>query len=155
VHQDPERNAGILRTLSAEAFTSPHRKEIYQIFSAMHLAGKAVDELTLDWQLAAQGVPLDAGPGGRAERDDQTYAMHLARLDYGYGEPAIAARELAAEHQRYPARRTPHGEPGARQTATLRRDATAARVPGRPALRLVQPPPQAGGPAERGPQQAR
>jgi hypothetical protein len=77
LHQDPERNADILRILPAEAFVNPHRKEIYQVASAMYRAGKAVDEFTLDWELAGQGVPLDARQSYGATRDDQTYAMYL------------------------------------------------------------------------------
>jgi hypothetical protein len=159
LHQDPERNADILRILPAEAFTNPHRKEIYQVASAMHLAGKAVDELTLDWELAARGVPLDARQSGGAVRDDQTYAMHLARLERGYEEPVTAAHELAAEYRQsrsgHPAGSARRGTPGARQTARARGDAAAVRILGRPVLRLVQPPPEAGGPTGRGPQQAR
>jgi hypothetical protein len=159
LQQDPERNAGILRILPAEAFVNPHRKEIYQVASAMYRAGKAVDELTLDWELAVQGVPLDARQSYGAVRDDHSYAMHLARLECGYQEPVIAAGELAAEYEQsrsaHPASSTRRAGPGARQASRARGDTPAGRVPGRPVLRLVQPPPEAGGPTGRGPQQAR
>jgi hypothetical protein len=159
LHQDPERNADILRILPDGGFTNPHRKEIYQVLTAMHLAGKAVDELTLDWELATQGVPLDARQSGGAVRDDQTYAMRLARLEYGYEEPVTAARELSVEYGQsrsgHPAGSARRGTPGARQMVRARGDAPAERVPGRPVLRLVQSPPEAGGPTGRGPQQAR
>ena len=159
LHQDPERNADILRILPAEAFTSAHRREIYQVLTAMHLAGKPVDELTLDWELATHGVPLDARQGHDAARDDQTYAMHLARRECSYEEPVIAAGELVDEYEqsrdRRPAGSARRWGPGARPTARTHGDAPATRTSGRPVLRLVQPPPEVGGPAERGPQQAR
>jgi hypothetical protein len=158
LQQDPERNAGILRTLPAEAFTNPHRKEIYQVASAMYRAGKAVDELTLDWELAVQGVPLDARQSYGATRDDHTYAMYLARLDCGYQEPAVAAGELAAEYEEarvaHPAGSARPRAAGGRQAGRRRGDPSADTIPGRPVLRLVQPPPEAG-PSERGPQQGR
>jgi hypothetical protein len=155
---DPQRNSEILRILSAEAFTSPHRKEMYHVLTAMNLAGRPVDELTVDWELASRGVPLDARQSYRAVRDDHTYAMHLARLDYGYQEPIAAAAELAAEYRQAFAEH-PAGSAGlkavsGRQAGRRRADPSTGTIPGRPALRLVQPPPEAG-PSERGPQQAR
>jgi hypothetical protein len=157
LRQNPERNADIVRILPAEAFGNPHRQEIYQVARAMYLSGKPVDELTLDWELASRGVPLDARQSYVAARGEQTYAMHLARLEFSYQEPITAARELTAEYGQ-----SRSGHPagsalrpsGARPAARTRDSAQEARPPGRPALRLVQPPPQAG-PPEHGPQQAR
>jgi hypothetical protein len=145
--------------LPAEAFTNPHRKEMYHVLTAMNLARRPVDELTLDWELASRGVPLDARQSYGAVRDDHTYAMHLARLDCGYQEPIVAAAELAAEYWQARAGH-PAGSAarlkavGGRQAGARRGDPSAGAIPGRPALRLVQPPPEAG-PSERGPQQAR
>jgi hypothetical protein len=157
LRQDPERNADILRALPAGAFANPHRREVYQVASAMYQAGKPVDELTLDWELASRGVPLDAGQSPGAARDGGTYAMRLARLEIGYQEPATAAEEMAAEYRQS---RTGHSAGSARLRAVrtpapaVRPQAPAAGTP-RPVLRLVQPPPQPGGPGGPGPRQAR
>ena len=159
LRHDPERNPGILRVLPAEAFANLHRREIYQVLTAMHQAGKAVDELTLDWELATQGLPLGGRKSGGAARDGLTYAMQLARLNGGHEEPATAARELAAEYERSrsepPVGSGRRGKPDTGATTRSRGDAPAAKIPRRLGLRLVQPPPEAGGPTERGPQQAR
>ena len=55
LRQDPQRNAEILRILPAEAFTNPHRKEMYHVLTAMNLAGRPVDELTVDWEARQPG----------------------------------------------------------------------------------------------------
>ena len=154
LQQDPQRNLEILRMLSWEAFTNPHRREIYHVLTAMTLTGRPVDELTLDWELASRGIPIDARQSSSATRDE-TYAMYLARLDHDYQEPLTAAHELAAEYWQAPTE-NPAGSArlravGGRQAGRPRGDPSAGRVPGRPALRLVQPPPEAG-PSERGPQ---
>ncbi len=158
LHPAPERDADILSTLPAEAFTSPHRQEIYSVVKAMHMTGKPVDELTLDWELATQGIPLDARQGWHPVNDDQTYATRLARRHHGYQEPLTTAAELAAEHAQsrsgHPAGSARLRTADGRQQARTPGNTPARPVPGRPALRLVQPPPEAG-PAGRGPQQAR
>jgi hypothetical protein len=158
LQQAPQRNTHILRVLPAEAIAGPHRSQIYQVLSAMHQAGKPVDEVTLDWELASRGVPLDGRQSRIPGRDDQTYAMRLARLHPGYEAPATAAAELAAEYGRSwaarPAGSAPRGSPDVRPEASAGRRAPAPRIPGRPVLRLIKPPPQAG-PSERGPQQGR
>jgi hypothetical protein len=144
--------------LPAEAFTNPHRQQIYHVLTAMNLAGRPVDEVTADWELASRGVSLDARQSYGAARDGQTYAMYLARLDCGYQEPIVAAAELAAEYRQaraaHPAGSARLKAVGGRQPGRRREGQSAGGIAGRPALRLVQPPPEAG-PSERGTQQAR
>jgi hypothetical protein len=161
LRHDAAHSAGIAQVLPAQAFSSPHRQAVYQVLTVMHQAGKAVDALTVDWELASRGVPLDARPRPGAALDDLTYTMRLARLNQGQGESVATARELAVDYWRSrsarPAGNARHEGAGGQHPAQALGpgNAQARGIPGRRGLRLIQPPPQANGPARPDPQQAR
>ena len=146
LRQWPEQAREILQILRPEAFRDEYRREVFRVLSAMHQATRPVDELTLDWELAAHGLSLRSQGGG------ETYGQRLARLRTGYEEAVFAAREIQDQHEL-------GGRPraaGLGQAAKPRRlqglpgtprQARGAGETPRPVLRLIQEP----GP-DRGPQ---
>jgi hypothetical protein len=149
--QAPRRAAEILRIVTAAAFSDPYRREVFQIAAVMHQRGRAVDELTLDWELAMHGVPVAAGPGRRA---GDTYGKCLACIEVpGYTAPVDAAREVQALHEKACRPRVVRGglpwTPGPQRAHG---DDAAVAQRGRPRLRLIARPPEGDGPA-RGPEQ--
>jgi replicative DNA helicase len=147
----PERQHEILAILDDRHVGDPYRRAMIRAARDMHAAGMATDALTLDWELAQRGLPLVRQP--EAGNNGETYAMRLARSGMDDDRPVQAARELATgSHGPQSAERRNEltAQRGARK---VRRQPQAGRID-QPSLRLVQRPPEIGGP-QPGPQQGR
>jgi hypothetical protein len=137
MRQPPELAREITRVLPAEAITDPHRRRVYRVLRSMVRAGRPVDELTLDWELATRDHPLHPpdGAGG-------THGQRLAGIRAGHDEALAAARELQGQHER--AIRPRLAGPG---QATAPETPSAGPAPGpasssgrRPPLKLLKSP---------------
>jgi replicative DNA helicase len=150
--QPPGHARQILAILDDRDIGDPYRRAMIRALRDMHASGMAVDELTLDWELAQRGLPLVRQP--EEVKGRETYAMRLARHGVDEGLPIQAARELAAERTlRSQQAQRPNHSTGQRPERTMRRQPQAGRT-GHPSLRLIPRPPENGGP-QHGPQQGR
>lgn len=140
----------ILRSLSGEAFTDPLRRQLFRAITTLYTAGKAVDPLCADWELAQHPAPAQPQPEQQAAPGSRPgYTARLAAAEVGQVQVAWAASGMqdrlsnAAAGQRE--------VPGAAARRALLPGRTADRpgmVPGQPGPRLIQPPP---GPPGHGP----
>ena len=134
IRQWPEQALEIARILRPEAFADPFRRAVFVLLRAMRQAGRAIDELTLDWEMAAHGILAGVERG-------ETYGQRLARIQTGYQEAIMVAHELQDQHERASRPRITgpgmRGNPGGRR-ATVRKPAPQAGDQPRPGLRLIQ-----------------
>jgi replicative DNA helicase len=106
----PQQAAEIIRIVQPEAFADPFRREVFRLLDAMLQAGHPVDQITLDWELAAHGIQPHAQHG------QETYGQRLARnTTAGYQEAIMVAYELQDQHERASQPRT--GRPGRQRTS--------------------------------------
>jgi replicative DNA helicase len=56
----------ILRSLPEEAFTDPLRRQLFRAIATLYTAGKAVDPLCADWELAQHPAPAQPRPEQQA-----------------------------------------------------------------------------------------
>jgi hypothetical protein len=92
IQQHPETGQ-VLAMLPATVFTSPLRREIFEVIRSLHVGKRPVDALTVDWELArrqaASGI-RDEAPAG----PDESYAARLVRLNTGNGPVIGTAHAL-------------------------------------------------------------
>lgn len=147
--------------LPAGTFHGSHRRAVFEVLMAMRTAGRPVDALTVDWELASAGLPLCEPGVGADGLAGATYAARLAVVRVDEGQAIKAVSGLQAEQATGDARQ-PVRDAAPSQAHVQRRWRGGVRqVPPRDPettrpLRLVQRPPgrNADGP-DRGPQQAR
>jgi hypothetical protein len=120
----------VLAFLPVAAFADPYCQELFQAIRSLDAAGRPIDPLTVDWELARRGVPLDGGT--------ESYATRLARADAGKESPIKAATVLLERLDRRTTRAVSHLTGLFPQPAQAR--VPAPRHPG-PHPRLIQPPP--------------
>jgi replicative DNA helicase len=119
----------VLTFLPTAAFADPYRQELFRAIRSLHVAGKPVDPLTADWELARRGIPLVGG--------GESYATTLARAEADGESPVKIATILLAQLHRRTSRATaPATElfPRPTEAETLSPHHSA------PYLRLLQPP---------------
>jgi hypothetical protein len=116
------------------AFSDHYTRAVYATVTAMHADGRRVDALTLDWELARQGLPL------RLEHGGQTIGTLLTRSVGVDEQPIQAARALQARYERAHVPRAPGDQRGLVKLGPGPRGGILA--PGsRAHLRLLPPPP--------------
>jgi DnaB helicase-like protein len=148
--------------LPASVFSDPYRRVVFETIAAMRQAGRPVDALTVDWELARAGLPLydrpDAGADGIGT---ETFAMRLARAEVTDEQAMTAVSALGGGQSRGIGRRAApdpappwgrgpqrgHGMPG--QVPSL--DGEGAK----PSRAVQRPPGRRSDGPDRGPQQAR
>lgn len=92
IQQHPETKQ-VLAMLPGTVFTSPLRREIFEVIRSLHVGKRPVDALTVDWELArcqATSGIRDEAPAGA----DESYAARLARLNTGDGPITGTAHAL-------------------------------------------------------------
>jgi hypothetical protein len=155
------RAKAMAERLPAEVFRDPYRRAVFEVLAAMRTAGRAVDVLTVDWELARAGLPLYEAEAGADGVAGETFAARLARAQVTDERAVEAISGLQAEQV------TGGGREGMPDVASSwahgqRRGRGGLReVPPRDPgmtwpVRMVQRPPGRGadGP-DRGPRQAR
>lgn len=142
--QRPREAREAISLLSAETFTDPSRREIYQALRTMYLSGRSqeIDDLTVDWQAASERGPVPSfrASGLAVASDQPSYATTLAAAAVT-GSAAQLARDLV-----HP--------PGETRNGKTLSPAAPARNGAAPVTRLIQPPPPPGygpGPVQGGP----
>ena len=126
--QEHSESGQVLSFLPVSAFTSEYRQEIFQAIRALDTAGKPVDELTVDWELAQRGItPADS---------TAAYVSRLAHADIGTDSPVKDAHALRVRLERRT--RSAVQSPGDTPSAVAFTEGNP-----RPQLQLVQPPPDA------------
>jgi hypothetical protein len=154
------RARSIAERLPASAFGDPYRRAVFETIAAMHEAGRPVDALTVDWELATAGLPLYDRPGVGSD-GTPTFAARLARAAVTDDQALRAVSGLQAEQAQGSGLRVvpDPASAGTRRQRRGRGELRPVSPPGpegtRP-LRLVQRPPgrSTDGP-DRRPQQGR
>jgi hypothetical protein len=123
----------VLSWLPADAFTPGPRREVYQAIAALARHGEAVDELTVDWQLArttalTQATSPATGPAGTGPVPEG-YVSRLAVIPVRAGTATLTGRILlnqyaTAQQRARAAAANGHHQPGRSATAAPGHDAT-------------------------------
>jgi hypothetical protein len=147
--------------LPAEAFQNAYQRAVFEVLMTMRTAGRPIDSLTADWELADAGLPLYEPGVGADGVTGETFAARLAAVKVIESQAIKAVSELRAEQAMGDGRQPVRGAPSTQAHGQRRGRGGVWQVPPRDPettrpLRLVQRPPgrNADGP-DRGPQQAR
>lgn len=142
IQQHPE-STQIVNVLPATAFADPLRREIFEVIRTLHVSGRPVDTLTVDWEVARSRAQRGDQPPdeGFVTDDEPSYVARLAETAVVIGTPitrtAIALLENLVsdgngQHLEADAAPPHLAAPG----VAVRSDTALGQAP-----RLIQPPP--------------